>query len=46
MNRSVICLILGIGCVVEGFAKTIPPLIEVGAALLIIAMIWKPKTEA
>ena len=46
MNRSVICILAGIGCVIEGFAKTIPPLIELGVALVIIGMIWKPKAES
>ena len=46
MNRSVIFGAAGLLAIAEGFAKTIPPLIEVGVALVIIALITKPKTNA
>ncbi len=45
MNRSVICILAGLACAAEGFAKTIPPLIEVGVALVIIGLIWKPTGQ-
>ncbi len=46
MNRALLIGGAGIVAIMEGFAKTIPPLIEVGVALVIIALITKPKTDA
>lgn len=46
MNRSVLIGAAGALAIAEGFAKTIPPLIELGVALVIIALITKPKTNA
>jgi len=46
MNRIIILWIAAAICLAEGFAKSIPFVIELGAALAIIAMITKPKAES
>lgn len=46
MNRITLLWIAAAICLVEGFAKSTPFIIELGAALAIIAMITKPRTEA
>ncbi len=45
MNRITLLWIAAAFCLAEGFAKSTPFIIELGAALAIIAMITKPKTE-
>jgi hypothetical protein len=45
MSRGAVILIAGLAVTAVGFAKTIPPVIEVGVALVIIGMITKPKSE-
>ncbi len=45
MSRGTAFLIAGLCVTAIGFAKTIPPVIEVGVALVIIGMITKPKSE-
>jgi hypothetical protein len=45
VNRAVLIGAAGAFAIAEGFAKTIPPLIEVGVALVVIALITKPKAN-
>ncbi len=46
VNRALLIGAAGAMAIAEGFAKTIPPLIELGVALVIIALITKPKTNS
>ena len=46
MNRSVLLAAAGIAAVVIGLTKPIEPLIEVGVALVVMAMITNPKPKS
>ncbi|WP_158258602.1 hypothetical protein [Rhodopila globiformis] len=46
MTRSAWLGMAGIVVTVIGFAKTIEPVIEVGVALVIMALITEPKPKA
>jgi uncharacterized membrane protein len=46
MTRAAWLGLAGVVVTVIGFAKTIEPVIEVGVALVIMALITNPKTKA
>jgi hypothetical protein len=46
MSRAAWLGAAGVVTTIYGFAKTIEPVIEVGVALVIMALITKPKQES
>ena len=43
MSRAALIGCAGVAITIIGFAKTIEPVIEIGVALVIVAMITNPK---
>jgi hypothetical protein len=46
VNRSALLVGIGVGATLVGFAKTIEPLIELGVALVVMALIAQPRSKS